>query len=178
MKYLTAAAFVGTVYAANWMLTHYGVWNIGGLLVPAGTAFAGLGFLLRCCLQEVASRLWVLGAILAGALLSLGLGASVVIPGGHVQLAVASAAAFGCSELLDWAAYSSLRRRTIVGGMTAAQIVAAVADTTVFLFLAFGALTWNLWLGQFLGKTLMVLPAAIVIAAYRTSVSPAKAKAA
>jgi queuosine precursor transporter len=171
VKYVTTACFIATVYAANWMLTHYGVWSIGALLVPAGTLFAGLGFLLRCCLQEVASRAWVLGAILCGALLSLWLGASVTIPGGHVQVAVASACAFGFSELADWSTYTPLRRRTIVGGLSAAQAVGAIVDTTLFLFLAFGSFTWNLWVGQFLGKTLMVVPAVCLVAAYRRAPS-------
>ncbi len=168
MKYLTAAAFVGTVYAANWALTTYGVIHLfGGLYAPAGVFFAGLGFLLRCALQELASRLWVIGAILAGAALSLWLGASATIPGGHVQIAVASACAFLFSELADWSTYTPLRRRTLLGGITVAQVVGATVDSALFLWLAFGSL--SLFWGQFVGKTLMVLPAAILISAYRLS---------
>ncbi len=166
MKYLTAACFVGTVYAANWALTTYGVIHLfGGLYAPAGVFFAGLGFLLRCALQELANRLWVIGSILAGAALSLYLGASATIPGGHVQIAVASACAFLFSELADWSTYSPLRRRTLLGGITAAQVVGATVDSALFLWLAFGSL--SLFWGQFVGKTLMVLPAVILVSAYR-----------
>jgi uncharacterized PurR-regulated membrane protein YhhQ (DUF165 family) len=165
-KYLTAAAFVGTVYAANWALTTYGVIHLfGGLYAPAGVFFAGIGFLLRCALQELASRLWVISAILVGAALSLYLGASATIPGGHVQIAVASACAFLFSELADWSTYTPLRRRTLLGGITLAQVVGATVDSALFLWLAFGSLT--LFWGQFVGKTLCVLPAVILIAAYR-----------
>ncbi len=171
MKYLTAACFVGTVYAANWMLTHYGIWKVGAFLVPSGVIFAGLGFLLRCCLQELASRVWVLGCILAGAVLSLWLGASAHVPGGATSIAVASAAAFTLAEFCDWAIYSPLRRRTLTGGLTAAQIVGAVVDSFVFLTLAFGSSALfgpgNLFLGQVIAKTLVVLPAVILVAAYR-----------
>lgn len=168
MKYLTAVCFVGTVYAANWALTTYGVIHLfGGLYAPAGVFFAGLGFLLRCALQELANRLWVVGAILAGAALSLYLGASATIPGGHVQIAVASACAFLFSEFADWSTYTPLRRRTLLGGITLAQVVGATVDSALFLWLAFGSL--SLFWGQFVGKTLCVLPAVILIAAYRAA---------
>jgi uncharacterized PurR-regulated membrane protein YhhQ (DUF165 family) len=168
VKYLTAVCFVGTVYAANWALTTYGVIHLfGGLYAPAGVFFAGLGFLLRCALQELANRLWVVGAILAGAALSLYLGASATIPGGHVQIAVASACAFLFSEFADWSTYTPLRRRTLLGGITLAQVVGATVDSALFLWLAFGSL--SLFWGQFVGKTLCVLPAVILIAAYRAA---------
>ncbi len=166
MKYLTAAAFVATVYAANWALTTYGVIHIfGGLYAPAGVFLAGLGFVLRCALQEVASRAWVICAILAGAALSLWLGASTTIPGGHVQIAVASACAFLFSELADWSIYTPLRERTIIGGITLAQVAGATVDSALFLWLAFGSVA--LFWGQFVGKTLMVLPAVLLVSAYR-----------
>jgi hypothetical protein len=166
VKYLTAACFVGTVYAANWALTTYGVIHLfGGLYAPAGVFFAGLGFVLRCALQEVAGRLWVVAAILVGAALSYWLGASAHIPGGHVSIAVASACAFLFSEFADFSVYTPLRGRTIVGGITAAQVAGATVDSALFLWLAFGSL--SLFWGQFVGKTLMVLPAVILVAAYR-----------
>lgn len=166
MKYLTAAAFVATVYAANWALTTYGVIHlVGGLYAPAGVFFAGLGFLLRCALQELAGRLWVVCAILAGAALSYWLGASTTIPGGHVSIAVASACAFLFSELADWSVYTPLRQRTITGGITAAQVVGATVDSLLFLWLAFGSVA--LFWGQFVGKMIMVLPALILVAAWR-----------
>jgi uncharacterized PurR-regulated membrane protein YhhQ (DUF165 family) len=166
VKYLTAAAFVATVYGANWALTRYGVIHIGpGLYAPAGVFFAGLGFLLRCALQEVAGRVWVIWAILTGALLSYWLGASATIPGGHVQIAAASACAFLFSELADWSVYTPLRERTLVGGITAAQVVGATVDSALFLWLAFGSL--SLFWGQFVGKTLCVLPALVLVTAWR-----------
>ncbi len=166
MKYATAAAFVSTVYAANWALTHYGVIHLfGGLYAPAGVFFAGLGFLLRCALQEVAGRLWVVGAIIAGAALSYWLGASATIPSGHVSIAVASGCAFLFSELADWSTYTPLRRRTLTGGLTASQVVGAAVDSLLFLWLAFGSV--SLFWGQFVGKTLCVLPVLVIVSALR-----------
>ncbi len=166
MKYLTAAAFVATVYAANWALTTFGVIHLfGGLYAPAGVFFAGIGFVLRCALQEVAGRLWVVAAILVGALLSLYLGASAHIPGGHVSIAVASACAFLFSEFADFSVYTPLRERTILGGITLAQVAGATVDSALFLWLAFGSVA--LFWGQFVGKMLMVLPAVLLVSAYR-----------
>ncbi len=173
MKYLTAAAFVGTVYMANWALTTYGVIHlVGGLYAPAGVFFAGLGFLLRCALQELAGRLWVVCAIVAGAALSYWLGASAQIPGGHVTIAVASACAFLFSEFADFAVYTPLREKTIAGGITAAQVVGATVDSLLFLWLAFGSV--SLFWGQFVGKTVMVIPAVILVAAYRVKTPRAR----
>lgn len=165
MKYLIAAAFVATVYAANWALTTFGVVHVAGLLMPAGVFFAGLGFVLRCALQEVAGRLWVVAAILAGAALSYWLGASAMIPGGHATIAVSSACAFLFSEFADFAVYTPLRERTIIGGITAAQVVGATVDSLLFLWLAFGSIA--LFWGQFVGKTVCVLPALMIVSAYR-----------
>ncbi len=171
LKYPIAAVFISTVYAANWALTHYGIIHIGfGLLAPAGVFFAGLGFLLRCALQEVANRLWVIGAILAGAALSYWLGASTTIPGGHVQIAIASACAFLFSELADWSIYTPLRTKTLVGGITAAQVVGATVDSLLFLWLAFGNV--SLFWGQFVGKTMCVLPALVLVTAWRARQRP------
>jgi queuosine precursor transporter len=178
LKWLTAGAFVGTVYAANWLLTTYGVIHLfGGLYAPAGVFAAGLGFLLRCALQEVAGRVWVLCAILVGAALSYWLGASALIPGGHVSIAVASACAFTFSELADYGVYTPLRARSIIGSLTAAQVVGATVDSLLFLWLAFGAAAIpSLFWGQVVGKMLMVLPAVVLIAAYRTPRSGAPAR--
>lgn len=163
MKYLAAGLFVATVYAANWALTRWGVVSVGfGLTAPAGVFFAGLGFLLRDWLQELGGRLWVVGAILAGACLSYLLGADAHIPGGHVSIAVASGCAFLLSELADFSVYTPIRERTVAGAVGVSQVVGAAVDSALFLWLAFGSLT--LFWGQFWGKTLMVLPVVAVLA--------------
>lgn len=169
MKLIASAAFVATVYAANWALTTFGVVPIGlGLHAPAGVFFAGSGFLLRDWLHEIAGRAWVVAAILVGAGLSFWLGASAQIPGGHTSIAVASAAAFLLSELCDFGVYAPLRHRSLSGAVGLSQVVGAVVDSLLFLWLAFGSLA--LFAGQFVGKTLMVLPVVLVLAMRRTRV--------
>jgi len=166
IKYVTAAAFVATVYAANWALTEFGVVPIGfGLHAPAGVFFAGLGFLLR-------DALWVVAAILVGACLSFLLGASAVIPGGHVSIAVASGCAFLLSEFADFSVYAPLRERTMGGAVALSQVVGAAVDSALFLWLAFGSLA--LFAGQVFGKTLLVLPVLVGLIVYRNLARPAE----
>ena len=174
MKYLTAAAFVATVYAANWALTTFGVVSIGfGLHAPAGVFFAGLGFMLRDALHEQAGRLWVVAAIVAGALLSYFLGASANIPSGHVSIAIASAAAFLLSESADLGVYDPLRHLHRPAAVGLSQVVGAAVDSALFLWLAFGSLA-GLFAGQFFGKLVLVLPVVAVLA-LRKAATPASA---
>lgn len=147
--------FVATVYGANWALERYGLVSVGfGLMAPAGVYFAGLAFGLRDALHEAGGRLWVLSAIVAGAALSWWLSDAVSVPGGHTSIAVASGIAFTVSELADLAVYEPLRRRQWVAAVAASNVVGAVADSALFLWLAFGSL--DHLLGQVLGKSYMV----------------------
>lgn len=166
MKYVVFALFVATVYAANWALQTFGVVPIGfGLMAPAGVFFAGLGFLLRDVLHEIAGRAWVVTAIGCGALLSWWLGADATIPGGHVPIAVASGLAFLTSEFADYSVYAPLRDRTIAGAVAASQVVGAAVDSALFLYLAFGALAF--FAGQFTAKAYMTVPALLALGAWR-----------
>jgi hypothetical protein len=167
VKYVLAAAFVGTVVAANWALETYGIVPLGfGLEGPAGVFFAGLGFLLRDALHEIGGRKWVLGAIGTGAFLSWWVSDSATIPGGLVPIAVASGCAFLVSELADFSVYAPLRDRTITGAIGASQVAGAAVDTALFLWLAFGSLAF--FTGQFVGKTYMVLPVLLAVVVWRS----------
>ncbi len=146
-------SFVGTVFAANWALETYGIVPIGfGLMAPAGVYFAGLAFGLRDGLQEVGGRKAVVAAILTGGVCSY-----LVSP----AFAVASGVAFLVSELADFAVYTPLRDRTLVGGVVASNIVGAVVDSIIFLHLA--GLPIELWKGQVVAKTYMVIPAVVLL---------------
>lgn len=168
-KPLLFLAFVGTVYGANWALATFGVVSVGfGLVAPAGVFFAGLAFGLRDALHERAGRLVVLVAIVVGALLSLLLEASVTLPGGVAPIAVASGVAFLLSELADFAVYEPLRRRQWVAAVVASNLVGAVVDSALFLWLAFGAL--DLMAGQVLGKAYMIALAIPIVWGVRRAV--------
>lgn len=150
--------FVATVIAANWALGRYGIVNVGPwLTAPAGVYFAGLAFGLRDALHETGGRRWVYAAITTGAVVSYVIEDAVTIPGGHAPIAVASAAAFALSELVDLAVYTPLRDRSWPAAVTLSNVAGAVIDSALFLWLAFG--TVDHLAGQTIGKTLMVAPA-------------------
>lgn len=173
------ALFVATVIAANWALNHYGIVSIGfGLTAPAGVYAAGLAFGLRDALHESGGRRWVYAAIGTGAAVSYLIEDAARIPGGLVPIAVASALAFTVSELADLAVYEPLRRRSLpmrcvdptygparpwnppvdhkrwVSAVVASNIVGAIVDSALFLWLAFGSLDHIT--GQIVGKTYMI----------------------
>lgn len=125
VKVVAALLFVGLVVAANWMTARYGM--VAGL-VTAGTFAAGLVLLVRDWLQEAGGRWWVIGAIAAGALISVWMSSPA--------LALASGAAFAVSELADFAVYTPLRQRSKAAAMVASNSVGAVVDSLLFLWLA------------------------------------------
>lgn len=148
------AAFVGSVWLANWLLHRYGVVPIGfGLSGPAGVYAAGLAFGLRDAVHETLGRRWVLVGIIAGSALAWLLGANDRL-GGPVPIAAASALAFAVSEVADLLIYEPIRRRHWAVAVAASNVVGSVVDSALFLWLAFGSLTHLL--GQVVGKSYMV----------------------
>ena len=154
---LPGAAFVATVYFANWLVNHYGpirVWPTT-LLAPAGVYVIGLAFLLRDTVQRFGGQLLALGLIAVGTGLS-----ALVSP----TLALASATAFAASEtiglVLFWASGGNVGgppRLTLAVALS--SIAAAALDSLVFLSIAFHSLAF--WQGQFVAKlsvTALALP--------------------
>jgi len=127
------AIYLLCIVGANWALDRWGFVPLFGIaalsvMVPAGVYFAGLALVARDALREVATRIEVLAAIVVGAAL-----AYFIEP----RFAVASGVAFLLSELADAAAYEPLRNRRWVVGVFASQIVGAVIDSVLFLWIAF-----------------------------------------
>lgn len=155
------ALYVFTVWAANYFITHVGHVSFPGgphtipvgfgYDAPSGVLWIGLALLVRDVVQSALGKPAVLGGIAVGAALSY-----LVAP----SLALASAVAFGLSELLDFAAYTPLvERGRVIAAVIASNTVGAVIDTFVFLWLAFHSLQF--WQGQIIGKLLVtaaVLP--------------------
>lgn len=158
MKYALFAGYVLVVIAANVAIGLFGMVPVGfGLLAPAGVYFAGLAFTLRDGLQHYGDRRWVLAAIVLGAIISAFLSAQ--------QLALASGIAFLCSELLDYAIYTPLSKRSWVAAVALSNTAGLVLDSVLFLYLAFGSLDFVT--GQIVGKGWMTLAAVVLIAIYR-----------
>lgn len=162
-RFVLAAAFVATVYLANLTLERYGMIRLPliGWMAPAGVFWAGLGFGLRDALHEAGGHRWVLACIAAGSGLSWWLSDAVTIPGGHASIAIASGVAFALSELADLCIYSPLRERQWGTAVVLSNLVGAVIDSALFLWLAFG--DTSAMGGQVLGKSLMILPVLPVV---------------
>lgn len=155
--------FIACIPVANWMIGHVGMvcvpqgpclvpvwpWGLGDqpLMAPSGVLMVGLAFVLRDLVQRRLGRSIALTAIVAGAALS----GAVAPP----QLIVASMAAFFFSELADFAVYTPLQSRGLVLAVLASSVVGLIADSMLFLWLAFGSLDYLA--GQILGKFWMVL---------------------
>lgn len=151
---ICAALFIATVWLANWLLKKYGVVDIGfGLQAPAGVFAVGVAFTLRDIVHRTLGRAAVFACIVAGCALAFLIEAGGTIPGGVVPIAVASAAAFLFSETADLAVYTPLEQRTFLGAVVASNVVGAVVDSALFLWLAFGSLEFMT--GQVVGKLYM-----------------------
>jgi len=163
LRALLSVMFVLTVYGANWSISTLGFVPVGfGLVAPAGVYFAGLGFTIRDLLHDAGGRRWVIGAIVAGALLSAG------ISGGG-RIAVASGVAFLLSEAADLLIYQPLRRRGWLRAVAASNVVGLVVDSVLFLSIAFGSLSFAK--GQIVGKAWMTLVAVMILWGVRRALS-------
>jgi hypothetical protein len=154
--FLFLAAFALCIPAANWLIGNVGTHCVPqgpclipvapGVMAPSGVLMVGLALVLRDMVQRRLGLSWALGAVLAGAALS-----ALLAP---PALVLASAAAFLLSEMLDLAVFTPLQRRGLVLAVAASSAVGLVADSLVFLWLAFGSL--DLLAGQVIGKAWMV----------------------
>ena len=156
--------FTLCIPAANWMIGNLGTMCVPdgpclipvapGVLAPSGVLMIGLALVLRDLVQRRLGLGWAIGAILAGAALSAWLAPPALV--------LASAVAFLFSELVDLAVYTPLQRRGLVLAVAASGAVGLVADSVVFLWLAFGNL--DFLAGQVIGKAWMVAAALPAVA--------------
>jgi len=157
-------AFIACIPTANWMIGHVGTvcapshgpclvpvapWGPDGhpLMAPSGVLMIGLALVLRDLVQRRLGRTASLMSIVAGAALS----GAIAPP----ALVMASTAAFFLSELADFAVYTPLQARGLVLAVLASSMVGLIADSVLFLWLAFGSL--DFLVGQIVGKAWMVL---------------------
>jgi uncharacterized PurR-regulated membrane protein YhhQ (DUF165 family) len=155
--FAAAAGFIATIWAANWLISHFGVVPVGfGLVAPAGVYAVGVAFTLRDIVHRTLGPYAVMAAIVAGAALSW-----LIAP----QFALASGVAFLVSELSDLIVYTPLRERSWVGAVVMSNTVGLVVDSALFLTLAFGSLQF-FW-GQVVGKAWMTLAAVLLLAVVR-----------
>jgi uncharacterized PurR-regulated membrane protein YhhQ (DUF165 family) len=126
-------------------------------MAPSGVLMIGAALVLRDLVQRRLGIEFGIGAIFAGASIS----AAISPP----ALVIASASAFLVSELADFAVYTPLARRRLVLAVVASSLVGLVADSMIFLWLAFGSL--DFLAGQIVGKLWMVILAVPLVAYIR-----------
>ena len=161
--YAYLVAFILTIPAANWMIGNVGTLcpenspcliPVGvDVMAPSGVIMVGLALVLRDLVQRRLGKLWALGAIIVGALLS-----ALIAP---QALVLASGAAFLVSELADFAVYTPLQKKRLVLAVFMSGVVGLVVDSILFLQLAFGSL--DFLSGQIIGKTWMIVLALPII---------------
>lgn len=155
----SATALLAAVLAANYVTSRLGMVPVGfGLVATAGTYLAGLTFILRDSLHDAAGKGATLVVIAAGALLSF----LVADP----FIALASAVAFGLSELADLSVYSPLRKRGYVRAAIASNVVGSIVDTIAFLTIA-GFPLWAAFPGQMVGKLLVTAAVVAAVVLFR-----------
>jgi queuosine precursor transporter len=156
--YIFLAAYIACIPLANWMIGHVGTVCVPngpclvpvapfGLMAPSGVLLVGLALVLRDLVQRRLGITYALAAIAVGAALS-----GILAP---LPLVFASTTAFLLSELADFAVYTPLQKRGLILAVLASSMVGLVADSIVFLWLAFGS--FEFLLGQIVGKAWMVL---------------------
>jgi queuosine precursor transporter len=145
-------AFLLCVPVANFLILHVGTKCVPdgpclvpvgfGLMAPSGVLVVGLALVLRDLVYETSG--W------RGAFAAIGLGALASAFFAPATLVVASVSAFLVSESLDSGAYAWARRYSIALAVLVSGVVGSVVDSVVFLYVAFGDLTYVY--GQVLAK--------------------------
>ena len=151
--------YVGLAILANWLASKYVV-SVGfGYEAPAGVFAIGAVLVLRDWIQQLA------GLVVSMALVYLAGAASWIVgtAAGWTSLqriAVASVVAFTLSETVEALVFTPLRRRSLTLGVGLSATVGNALDSFVFLAIAFGSQAF--FVGQFVGKSWMVLAGTIL----------------
>ena len=155
--YAYLLGFALCVPLANWLIQNVGTVCVPqgpclvpvapGVMAPSGVLAIGLALVLRDLVQRRLGVGWAFGAIVVGAALS-----ATFAP---TALVVASTTAFLLSELADMGVFTPLQRRGLVRAVALSSFVGLFVDSVVFLWLAFGSLTYLP--GQVIGKAWMVV---------------------
>ena len=166
-KTITAlVAYMATIPAANWMISHVGTEAFPGgphtipvgfgYTAPSGVLLIGVALAARDYVQKKAGYGVTLAAIAVGVALSYWV---------NPVVAMASAVAFCAGELVDFAIYTPLAKDRLALAVLASGVVGGAIDTFIFLRIAFGSI--NFWQGQIIGKSAVAAAAALVVYGYR-----------
>ena len=147
-------AYLTSIVLAAWLVVHVGVVPVGlGLMAPAAAYVVGVTMVLRDLAQDQIGPRWTYAAMIVATVLSAAVSPAV---------ALASALAFIASETLDMLVYTPIRRTgRIITAVLASNAVAIVADSAIFLQVAFGDLSF-FW-GQAWAKAVSTVGVALLL---------------
>lgn len=137
---MTATLYLAAVIAANMTVQAFGP----AASVAVAFVMIGATLTLRDAIHDRHGPRAMLVLIPVGAAVSWGLGAGGV--------ALASAAAFAASELVDTGVYHALRRHPWLARANGSNLAGAAVDSVVFPLLAFGGFLWPVMVAQFVAK--------------------------
>lgn len=156
---IASAAFIACILAANYVTTEFGMVWVFGLTATAGTYLAGVTFVLRDLVQDLAGKWASVGLVALAAVVSLAIS--------NPAIAVASGVAFLVAELADLAIYTPLRSRGYVRAAVASNVAGSIVDTILFLWIAGFGLSGVVVAGQVAGKLAVTLLVVLVVSARR-----------
>lgn len=150
---LAILAYLAAIVGSNVAFATLGVIPVGfGFMAPVAVFVVGFTFIFRDMVQETYGKKAALAVMAVGLALSL-----PFAPG----IASASMLAFVASELVDFAAFTLLRRAGFLPALVGSNVASIIVDSLIFLSLAFGSLAFLP--GQIVGKVYATIVAGAVV---------------
>ena len=144
-NYHYVIVFLGAIVAANLLVNYFGP----SASIIIAFLFIGLDLTLRDQLHEVFGDKLI---VKMGALILSGSAITVALNFDAMQIAIASAVAFGCSAVADSVVYQFLKSKKFLVKSNASNIVGSAVDSVLFPTIAFGALMPEIVIAQFMAK--------------------------
>jgi uncharacterized PurR-regulated membrane protein YhhQ (DUF165 family) len=149
-----ALAYVGLVVLANWLASRY-IASVGfGYVAPAGVFAIGAVLVLRDWIQQLSGLKATMAMVYVAGLASWAIG-DLAGWTSLQKIAIASVVAFTISETVEALVFTPVRRWSLSLGVALSGTVGTALDSFVFLAIAFGS--QQFFVGQFIGKTWMIL---------------------
>jgi uncharacterized PurR-regulated membrane protein YhhQ (DUF165 family) len=168
-----ALMYVGLVILANWLASKY-VASVGfGYVAPAGVFAIGAVLVLRDWIQQLSGLKTTMAMVYIAGIASWVIGNAA----GWTSLqkiALASVIAFTISETVEAVIFTPIRRRNLSLGVCLSGTAGNALDSFVFLAIAFGS--QQFFVGQFIGKSWMIL-AGTLLTLMRRRIIPTPATA-
>jgi hypothetical protein len=139
------SVYLLAIIMANLLVTKFGTIAV----LPVGFILVGLDITTRDYLHEVwESKLW----LKMGLLIAFGSLLSWLLNKDAGMIAVASFVAFASAGIIDTLSYHLLRKKNYLVKINGSNVFSSIADSAIFLSLAFGAFMPILILEQFAVK--------------------------